>query len=188
MVDHRSTRGGGGLTAAPTGRIATRSAGARSTATSTTAAAAADDDVPDVADLALVLASLIARRLPTQKRRVEGSAFLVVRALERDVVQPDGLPPRRREGSRSGKLSVRGPLPSVLPVAVADLEVESTRILYVETLKVLAIVVGHGVEAALRQLRPDLLRVPRLDSPAEGVPDHVPRSASASATPTGGAV
>src|SRR5260221_8972758 len=131
------------------------------------AAATPDDDVADIADLALVLTALIGARLPTEKRGVERHGFLVVRHLERDVIEPDGLPVGRVEGRRRRRLAVRGPLTAVLPVAVADLQVEPVGILHVEALKVLALVIGHPREPALPQFRFHCLGVPRLDTPAE---------------------
>src|SRR4051812_38000526 len=49
------------------------------------AAAAPDDDVADLADLALTLAALVGARLPSEQRGVERDALLVIRHFERDV-------------------------------------------------------------------------------------------------------
>src|SRR5207244_904852 len=63
------------------------------------------------------------------------------------------------------------------------------RVVNVEALEVGSYVVGDGIEAALLELRLDLVRVPRLDPPREiGDPRH-PGSAtptSASAAPAAG--
>src|SRR5262249_41170891 len=48
---------------------------------------------------------------------------------------------------------------------------------HVETLKVLAIVVGNRRQPALAQFRFDVLRVPWVDAPAETVEDGEPRGA-----------
>src|SRR5205814_10213328 len=108
VTDARGTHGG-------------RGAGARA---AVAAAAAADDDVADVADLALALAALVLARLPSEQRHVERDALLVVRHLERDVIEPHRFPVRRRERRRRGRLAVRGSLPPVPAAAVADLQIE----------------------------------------------------------------
>src|SRR5215208_4258819 len=87
----------------------------------TIAAAATNDDAADVSDLELILAALVGARLPPEKRRVERGGFLVVRRLERDVIEPHGLPRRRFERHRRRGLAGGGSLTPVLPNAVADL-------------------------------------------------------------------
>src|SRR6185369_13114248 len=110
---------------------------------------AANDDVADVADFALALAALVGARLPSQQRGVERHGLLVVRDLERDVIEPHGLPAGRLERRRARRLAVCRSLTPVLAAAVADLQIESVRILDVEALEVLALVVGHGSQPAL---------------------------------------
>src|SRR5262249_28893780 len=132
------------------------------------AAAAADDNVADVADLALALATLVAPRLPAEERHVERDRLLVVGHLERNVIEPDRLPvcsgKRRRRSGRAAGCA----LTPILPAAVADLQVEAAGIRHVEALEV-AVIVGHGIEAALLQLRFHFFRVPRFDAPAQTV-------------------
>src|SRR5215475_12481391 len=71
-----TARRGDDLSAAPAGAVARRT----SASGAASSAAAADDDVTAVADLALVLASFVTRRLPAEKRLIERGALLVVRA------------------------------------------------------------------------------------------------------------
>src|SRR5262249_21740330 len=133
------------------------------------AESAADDDVAEVADLALILTAFVGPRLPTEQRRVERDGLLVVRDLERDVIEPDRLPVRRFERRRRRCFAAGRALAAVLAAAVADLQVEAVRILDVKALEIVAAIVGDWCEAALAQLRLDFLRVPRLDAPAEAV-------------------
>jgi hypothetical protein len=150
------------------------------------AATATDDDVADVADVALALAALVGSRLPAEQRRVERDRLLIVRDLERNVIEPDGLPVRRFERCGRRRFAVGRALTTVLAAAVADLQIEAVRILDVKALEV-AVIVGDRREPALAQLRFDLLRVPRLDAPAETVEHRVARRArsAAAATATG---
>ena len=53
-----------------------------------------------------------------------------------------------------------------------------------EALKILAIVVGHGVQAALGELGLHLLGIPRVDPPAEGIPNRMTWRACAATTPS----
>src|SRR5262252_11254428 len=144
--------------------------------TAIAAAAAANDDVADVADLALVLAAFVGSGLPSEQRHVEGGRLLVVRHLERDVIEPDRLPLRRRERRRCRGLAVRRSLPPVLPAAIADLEVETAGIFHVEALEV-TVIIRDRIETALAELGLHLLCVPRLDPPAEAVERRVARRA-----------
>src|SRR5262249_27654440 len=146
-------------------------------------ASAPDDDVADVADLALALAALVLSRLPPEKRRVERDARLVVRHLERDVIEPHGVPRGRFERRGRGCPAACGALTAVPAVAVTDLQIEAARIFHVKALEILAAVVGDRVEAALPELRFNFFRVPRLDAEAEAVEHGVARrSASTAAT------
>src|SRR6185436_13766680 len=61
---------------------------------------AADDRAADVADLDFVLAAFVSAGFPSDQRLIERDGCLVVRALERNVVEPDRLPPRRFEWGR----------------------------------------------------------------------------------------
>src|SRR5262249_23075639 len=127
-----------------------------------TAAPPPDDGAAPVADLALVLAAFIRARLPPEERRVERHGLLVVRDLERDVIEPHGLPARGLERRGCRRLAARGPLAAVPAVAVADLQIEAVGILHVEALKILAAVVRDRVEPALGQFRLDLFPGPWL--------------------------
>src|SRR5439155_15778972 len=139
--------------------------------------AAADDDAAHVADLALILTAFVGSRFPTEQRGVERHRLLVIRHLERDVIEPDGLPVRRLERRRDGGLAVGGSLSPIVPAAVADLQIEAVRILHVETLNVFALVIGNRCKAAFAQFRFHLLRVPWFDTPAEIIEYREPRRA-----------
>jgi hypothetical protein len=161
---------------------AARRRGRARAAAPASAAAATDDDVADVADLALVLAAFVGAGFPAEERGVERRRFLVVRDLERNVIEPDGFPVGRFERCGRRRLSAGRALTTILTAAVADLEIEAVRILDVEALEV-AVVVGDRREPALAQLRIDLFRVPRLDAPAETVEHRVARRARPAAAP-----
>ena len=114
------------------------------------------------------LAALVLPGRPAQERRVERDGLLVVRHLERDVIEPHGFPARGGERRRRRGLAAGGSLAAVLAAAVADLQIEAVGILHMEALEV-AVVVGHRRQSALLQLGLHCFRVPRLDAPAESV-------------------
>src|SRR5262249_9223862 len=139
--------------------------------------AATNDDVADVADLALALAAFVSSRFPAEERGVERDGLLVVGDFERDVIEPHGFPARWLEGRRRRRLAAGRTLAPALAAAAADLQVEGVGILHVEPLEVLAVVVGNRRQPAFAQFRFDFLRVPRFDAPAETVEHGEPRGA-----------
>src|SRR5579872_3433372 len=98
-----------------------RSAASGSGAGESGATAAADDDVADIANLALILAALVHPGLPTEQRRVKGNRSLIVRHRERDVIQPYSCPIGRRKWRRHREFRIGGSLPPGAAVAIADL-------------------------------------------------------------------
>src|SRR5581483_2218493 len=133
----------------------------------------------------LVLAAFVLRRLPPEQRVVERHALLVVRYFERNVIEPDRLPVRRRERRRRRRLHAAREVP-LLRRRVADLQIEAAGILDVETLEVAA-VVRDRIQAARLQCRFHLLGIPLIaDAPAEAVDGAVARRTRTAAAAGGG--
>src|SRR5262249_18269222 len=126
--------------------------------------AAANDDVAHFADQTFVLAALVVRRAPTKEVRVERHALLIVRHAEREVVEPDRFPTCRVEGRRRSELGgSRRATRLDVAACIANLKIESVRILDAEAFKPLAVVCRHRIQPALAQLGLDRLRVPLVD-------------------------
>src|SRR5262249_6692952 len=150
------------------------------------AGAAADDDAADIADVTFVLATGVRARRPAEQCHVERVRGLVVRRLERDVIEPHRFPVRRVEWRRRAGFASGRRGPAILAAAVRELHVEAARILDVEALEVFAVVIGDGIETTFLQFFLDLLRVPRLDAPREAG-DHGTASAATPAAATSAA-
>src|SRR5689334_9128965 len=85
--------------------------------------AAANDDVANFANHQLVLTSLVVSRLPTEQIAVEGRRRLVVSSIEREMIEPDGFPSRRRDRKWLGQpRRGRGLSLASVAVGVADLQ------------------------------------------------------------------
>src|ERR1700722_14028986 len=63
-------------------------------------------------------------------------------------------------------------------IAVADLKIETVRILHVKTEEVFAVVVGDRIKPTALESRFDLLGIPRCDADTEAIPNRTGRPAT----------
>src|SRR5262245_27337547 len=114
-------------------------------ATTATATTTAHDDAAHVADHHRVLAALVIAQLPAEQRVVERGLFLVVRRLERNVIEIHRLPVGGLERRRRADFPVRRALAPVLPVAVADAQIETIGVLDAEAFESAGTVVCNRI-------------------------------------------
>src|SRR5262249_17338739 len=94
---------------------------------------------------------------------------LVVRNVERKVIQPHCLPAHGLERRRDSGLGIRWRLLARCDItpAVADLQIETVRVLDVKVFEPLTVVVGHRFQAALSEFPFNGPDIPRLDGKTE---------------------